>query len=81
MKLLYPVDKDGDKIGGEQEFTDSAAAHILAMKNCRWREAEEEDDYYSNLKTMTKRQLVESFSLPNEDMLMTKAEIIKKITE
>ena len=83
MILAYPTNKEGNPIGGERAFTEGEWAKLQKIKNLRWKELPEiENDYsYDNLKRMTKRQLVTQFELPNDDMLLLKSEIIKKITE
>ena len=83
MILAYPTNKKGDPIGGERAFTLAQWERMQKIPNLRWKELPELDDEYSydNLKKMTKRQLVASFEMDTEDMKLTKAEIIKKITQ
>ena len=83
MILAYPTNKEGNPIGGERAFTLKEWEDLQKLPNLRWKKLPElEDDYsYDNLKKMTKRQLVDSFDLPTEDMLLLKSEIIKKITQ
>lgn len=89
MILAYPINKEGNAIGGERSFSEEQWARMLKIPNLRWKvladlelkEDEIFDEYsYDNLNKMTKRQLINSFGLPIEDMKLTKSVIIEKIT-
>ena len=71
---IYPTDKDGNRIGSDREVSKERWEIMKKMKNLRWAEAQD-------LKKMTKRELVESFGLPEADLDLKKSEIIDKINQ
>jgi len=76
MKTVYPVDKEGVRIGPDEVISDERWEAMRSIKNLRWRLSEEYED---RLKSMTKRELIEAFELPEEDMKLKKSDILTKI--
>jgi len=83
MILAYPINKDKKPIGPEKAFKEEQWAVMKKLPNLRWVELPkvEEESEYSNINSMTKRELVEMYGLDTEDMKLKKSEIIKKITD
>lgn len=94
MILAYPINKEGNAIGGERSFSDEQWARMLKIPNLRWRvlpkietvqvqtvdHSLQEMSKMENLNEMTKRELIDLYELPIEDMKLTKSQIIEKIT-
>lgn len=82
MILAYPINKEGNAIGGERSFSDEHWARMLKIPNLRWRVLPkiETVQVMENLNEMTKRELIDLYELPIEDMKLTKSQIIEKIT-
>jgi hypothetical protein len=77
--LAYPVDKDGSRIGPAKEIPKDQWERMLSLEGppLRWVLVERKE----NLERMTKSQLIDKFQLHEDDMRLTKSEIINKIVK
>ena len=77
--LAYPVDKDGSRIGPAKEIDKAHWERMLSLEGppLRWVLVERKE----NLERMTKSQLIDKFQLHEDDMRLTKSEIINKIVK
>jgi hypothetical protein len=73
MKTIYPIDKEGIRIGPDEVVEDYVWENMQKFKNLRWRISE---DQTARLRRLTKKELVELYELPEEYAKMKKEEII-----
>jgi len=88
MKKAYPINEDGQRIGADKEFSDESWDILQSLPNLRWVAVEDvkiaevpEEDYYvtkTDLSTFTKREIISTYEMDEQDMKLTKDELIKK---
>jgi len=76
MKTIYPVDKEGLRIGPDEVVSDEFWEKLRTRNHLRWRLS---DEYEKKLKAMKKKELVDFYDLPEEDMKLRKDELLTKI--
>ena len=73
MKTVYPIDKDGIRIGPDEVIPDDMWDKMQMFSHLRWRIS---DDQTEKLKKLTKKELMELYDLPEEYAKKKKSEII-----
>jgi len=73
MKTVYPIDKDGIRIGPDEVIPDDIWENMQRFKHLRWRLS---DSQTERLKALTKKELMELYELPEEYARKKKSEII-----